>query len=62
MRIVTGAGEFETKIERIVKEHGNIVMIGKMGYWEAKLILNPKEAMNLAKQMILPLIQTLVKH
>jgi len=28
---------------RVVTEGGNVVMVGKMGYWEAKLILTPKE-------------------
>ena len=45
-----------------MKEERNIVMIGKMGYWEAKLILDPKEAMSLAKHMVVPLIMSLIKR
>lgn len=46
---------------KVVKEEGNVVMVGKMGYWETKLILTPKEALGLAKAMALPLLRAVLK-
>lgn len=61
MRVVSGAGEFDITIDKFVNEDRNVVMIGKMGYWEAKLILKPGEALRLAKGMALPLLRGLLK-
>lgn len=61
MRVSSGAGEFDIAIAKIVNEDRNVVMVGKMGLWEAKLTLTPKEAVSLAKGMILPLLKALLK-
>ena len=61
MRVESGAGEFELKILKFAEQDGNVVMIGKMGYWETKLILTPKEAMGLAKGMIIPMMKSILK-
>ena len=58
MHVISGAGDFDI---RITREDHHVVMIGKMGYWETKLILKPGEAFGLAKAMILPLLGALLK-
>lgn len=61
MRVTSGAGQFDIKILKIIEEDGNVVMVGNMGYWETKLILNPKEALGLAKAMLIPLLKSMLK-
>jgi len=61
MRVASAAGEFDITIAKIVNEDRNVVMVGKMGLWEAKLTLTPEEAVSLAKGMILPLLRALLK-
>lgn len=61
-RIVSGAGDFDTRILKVLKEDRNIVMVGKMGYWEVKMYLSPKEALSLAKNMFIPLIKSIIKR
>lgn len=60
MRVVSGAGEFEMRVTKVVNEDQSVVMVGQMGYWEAKLILKRREAISLAKAMALPLLRALM--
>ena len=60
MRIVSGAGEFDVTISKVVLEDRSVVMIGKMGVWEARLVLTAGEALGLAKSMALPLLRALL--
>jgi hypothetical protein len=59
MHVTSGAGEFDISIARVVNDGKNVVMIGKMGLWEARLTLTPKEALSLARGMMLPLVKSL---
>jgi len=61
LRVTSGAGEFDITISKVINEDRNVVMIGKMGYWEAKLTLTPKEALSLAKGILLPLLKAVLK-
>ena len=40
MRVISGAGEFEISVERIEVRPGSMVLIGKMGVWEAETIID----------------------
>lgn len=60
MRIHSGAGEFDVGITKVVREGGNVVMIGRMGIWEASLVLTAREALHLAKSMAFPLLRALM--
>ncbi len=61
MRIYSGAGEFDVSIMKVVREERSVVMIGRMGVWEAKLVLTAGEALRLAKSMALPLLRALLR-
>jgi hypothetical protein len=50
MQIRSMAGEFDVSIERFESEGNDLVMVGKMGVWEARTYITPGE-----------LIHTLVK-
>jgi hypothetical protein len=59
--VVSGAGQFDIKINKVVRQDRNVVLAGKMGYWEAQLILSRWEALRLAKAMVLPLIKAVLR-
>jgi len=60
LRIRSGAGEFDVCITKVVREGRNVVMIGRMGVWEASLALTAGEALHLAKSMAFPLLRALM--
>jgi hypothetical protein len=43
MRVISGAGEFELSVERVEVRDRSLVMIGKMGVWEAETIIEEGE-------------------
>jgi len=43
MRISSRAGNFNMTIEEVTVENGELIMIGKMGVWSAKTMLNADE-------------------
>jgi hypothetical protein len=61
LRILSGAGEFEVRITKVVNEDGDIVMLGRMGLWEARLVLTTKEALVLAKSIAVPVLRAVLK-
>jgi hypothetical protein len=61
LRIHSGAGEFDVSITKVVREGQSVVMIGRMGVWEARLVLTAGEALHLAKSLALPLLRALLK-
>ena len=40
MRVISGAGEFEISVERIEVRPEAMVLVGKMGVWEAETIID----------------------
>lgn len=40
MKVVSAAGEFELSMERIEVRPGAVVLIGKMGLWEAETFID----------------------
>jgi hypothetical protein len=61
LRIHSGAGEFDVRITRVVTEGRSVVMIGRMGIWEARLVLTTREALYLAKSIAMPLLRALLR-
>jgi hypothetical protein len=49
MRVVSGAGEFEISVERIELRSGNMVLIGKMGVWEAETFIDTADIGTIAR-------------
>jgi len=39
VRVVSGAGEFEIRVERLEVRDGAVVMVGKMGIWESETFI-----------------------
>jgi len=61
MRIHSGAGDFDVRITKVITEGRSVVMIGRMGIWETRLVLTTREALYLAKSIALPLLRALLK-
>lgn len=43
MQIKSMAGDFEIAVERFETEGDHLVMVGKMGVWEARTYISPRE-------------------
>lgn len=39
MRVASGAGEFEIRIDRVTARNGSLVLTGKMGVWDSETFL-----------------------
>lgn len=61
MQIYSGTGEFDVTIMKVVSEERSVVMIGRMGVWEARLVPTVGEALRLAKSMTIPLLRALLR-
>jgi len=61
MRVISGAGEFNIEFTRVIEQNRNIVLLGKMGYWETQLILGRREALGLARAMVLPFLRSFLR-
>jgi len=51
MRISSRAGNFNMTIEEVTVENGELIMIGKMGVWSAKTMLNAEELRMMLQSM-----------
>jgi hypothetical protein len=51
-KIVSSAGEMQMSLVSVGVEGDNMVMKGKMGVWDSKVIVTPKEALQMAGLMI----------
>ena len=49
MRVVSGAGEFEITFERLEVRSGAMVVIGKMGVWEAETFVERADLATLTR-------------
>ncbi len=43
MKVVSGAGEFEISVEQVEIRGTTVVMVGKMGVWEAETFIERDE-------------------
>jgi len=43
MKIVSAAGEFDISVERVEVRQGDVVLIGKMGIWEAETFIGQED-------------------
>ena len=39
MRVISGAGEFEIRIDRVTAGDSSLVLIGKMGVWDSETFM-----------------------
>jgi len=51
-KIISSAGEMDMSLVAIGVEGDNIVMKGKMGVWDAKVVVTPQEALKTAGMML----------
>jgi len=56
MRVVSGAGEFEISVERVEVRGERLVMIGKMGVWEAETFVDSEDLGRLSRLLARPRI------
>ncbi len=54
MQVISGAGEFEIVVERVEVRDTSVVMIGKMGIWEAETIIDQAELPQLLRVALTP--------
>ena len=52
MLIKSMAGDFELSIERIEVEGRNLVIVGKMGVWDARSYLSAREAISVLGKLV----------
>lgn len=54
MLIKSMAGDFEITIERFETENGRMVMTGRMGVWDARTYMTPRELMMVFGKLLRP--------
>lgn len=54
MRVISGAGEFEISVDKVVARDGALVMVGTMGVWESETIIEPGDLLRLARVSLSP--------
>ena len=53
MLIKSPAGEFPITIERFEVDDGNLVIVGKMGVWDARTYVSPRDFLRVMRKLIL---------
>ncbi len=43
MRVISGAGEFELRVDAVSVRDGSLVLSGQMGVWESQTFMNAEE-------------------
>ncbi len=56
MIIKSLAGEFEVNIARFETENGQLVIVGKMGVWDARTYVTAREALGVMRKMLSPVV------
>lgn len=56
MLIKSQAGEFDIAIEKFEVEGSHLVMVGKMGVWDARTYLTARELISVLGQLINPAV------
>lgn len=54
MLIRSMAGDFEITIENFETENGKLVMIGRMGVWDARTYITPRELVGVFGKLLRP--------
>ena len=54
MRVISGAGEFEITVEKVVAKEGSLVLVGTMGVWESETIIEPGDIVRLTRVSLSP--------
>ena len=56
MLIRSMAGDFSIAIEKFETENGRLVMVGKMGVWDARTYITPRELLGVFGKLVRPAI------
>lgn len=56
MLIKSMAGDFEISIVRFETEDGHLVMVGKMGVWDARTYVTPRELVTVLGKLLNPAV------
>ena len=56
MLIKSMAGDFEISIVRFETEDGHLVMVGKMGVWDARAYVTPRELVAVLGKLLNPAV------
>ena len=54
MRVISGAGEFEITVDKMVTRDGALVLVGTMGVWESETIIEPGDILQLTRVSLTP--------
>lgn len=54
MQVISGAGEFELKVDRIELRHASVVLVGTMGIWQSETIIDESEIGRLLRLSLRP--------
>ncbi len=54
MHISSSAGDFEVKINSVRRERNSLVIIGRLGVWEARTYINPDDFLRILKIIFSP--------
>lgn len=54
MRVISGAGEFEITVEKVVAREGALVLVGTMGVWESETIIEPRDIVQMTRVSLRP--------
>jgi hypothetical protein len=50
------AGDFEVTISKFESENGQLVMVGKMGVWDARTYITAREALGVMFKLLSPVV------
>lgn len=54
MMVISGAGEFEITVQKVITRGNALVLIGTMGVWESETIIEPQDILQLARVSLKP--------
>ena len=54
MRVISGAGEFEITVDKVIARDGALVLVGTMGVWESETIIEPGDILRLTRVSLTP--------
>ncbi len=54
MRVISGAGEFEITVAKVVAKEGSLVLVGSMGVWQSETFIEPRDLWLLTRVSLRP--------
>jgi len=54
MRVISGAGEFEITVHKLMARDGALVLVGTMGVWESETFIEPRDLWALTRVSLRP--------